>query len=76
MFGQMTMPDGQFENVVIVGSEAASLLGNAWVMADGDPVRSATRTASSSTSTTPTGSGHGKVGDAREINGHRARSSA
>src|SRR3954471_22638050 len=37
MFGQMTMPDGKFENVVIVGSESASLMGNAWVMAEGDP---------------------------------------
>jgi hypothetical protein len=37
MFGQTTMPDGRFENVVVVGSDSASLLGNAWVMADGDP---------------------------------------
>ena len=37
MFGQTTMPDGRFENVVVVGCESASLLGNAWVMADGDP---------------------------------------
>ena len=36
IFGQLTMPDGKFENVVIVGSEAASLMGNAWVMAEGD----------------------------------------
>ena len=35
MFGQMTMSDGRFENVVVVGSEAGTLLGNAWVMADG-----------------------------------------
>jgi putative ABC transport system permease protein len=37
MFGQVTMVDGRFENVVMVGSAPASLLGNAWVMADGDP---------------------------------------
>jgi putative ABC transport system permease protein len=36
MFGQATMPDGRFENVVVVGSESASLMGNAWVMANGD----------------------------------------
>jgi putative ABC transport system permease protein len=36
MFGQVTLPDGRFENVVIVGSEPASLMGNAWIMADGD----------------------------------------
>jgi putative ABC transport system permease protein len=36
MFSQATMPDGSFENVVVVGSEPGSLLGNAWLMADGD----------------------------------------
>jgi putative ABC transport system permease protein len=73
MFGQMTMADGKFENVVVVGSETATLLGNAWVMADGDPraVRS------------PDGIlvdvldsdrlGGCSVGDVREINGHRAK---
>ncbi len=73
MFGQMTMSDGKFENVVVIGSAAATLLGNAWVMADGDPyaVRS------------PDGIlvdvldaerlGKCKVGDSREINGHRAK---
>ena len=39
MFGQATMPDGRFENVVVVGSEPGSLLGNAWVMDRGDPLR-------------------------------------
>ena len=29
MFGQTTMPDGRSENVVVVGSEPGSLLGNA-----------------------------------------------
>jgi putative ABC transport system permease protein len=73
MFGQMTMADGRFENVVVVGSETATLLGNAWVMADGDPravrapdgilvdVLDAPRL------------GGCRVGDVREINGHRAR---
>lgn len=37
MFSQIAMPDGKFENVAVVGSDPASLLGNAWVMADGDP---------------------------------------
>jgi putative ABC transport system permease protein len=37
MFSQATMADGRFENVVVVGSPAGSLLGNAWSMADGDP---------------------------------------
>jgi putative ABC transport system permease protein len=73
MFGQATMPDGKFENVVVVGSEPASLLGNAWVMAEGDPraVRD------------PDGIlvdvydakklGDCRIGDYREINGRRAR---
>ncbi len=37
MFGQATMPDGRFENVIVVGSDPASLLGNAWAMDEGDP---------------------------------------
>lgn len=37
MFSQLNMPDGRFENVIVVGSDAGSLLGNAWAMADGDP---------------------------------------
>jgi putative ABC transport system permease protein len=73
MFGQATMPDGRFENVVVVGSEVSSLMGNAWVMADGDAraVRN------------PDGVlvdvcdaqrlGNPQIGDVREINGHRAQ---
>jgi putative ABC transport system permease protein len=73
MFAQATMPDGRFENVVVVGSEPASLLGNAWVMDHGDPhaIRQ------------PDGVlvdvcdlsrlGNPRVGDIREINGQRAR---
>lgn len=73
MFGQATMPDGRFENVVVVGSQPASLMGNAWVMDDGDP-RAVRR---------PDGVlvdvcdldrlGNPRVGDIREINGQRAR---
>jgi putative ABC transport system permease protein len=37
MFGQASMPDGKFENVIVVGSDPASLLGNAWTMHQGDP---------------------------------------
>jgi putative ABC transport system permease protein len=72
MFGQTKMTDGRFENVVVVGCEPASLLGNAWVMAEGDP-RAIRR---------PDGIlvdvydaprlGDCRVGDVREINGHRA----
>src|SRR5579885_2897590 len=73
MYGQIKMPDGQFENVVVVGSEPGSLIGNAWAMADGNPqaVRhpdgilidrcDAARLADC------------RIGDVREINGHRAK---
>src|SRR5947209_7056431 len=73
MFGQTTMPDGRFENVVVVGCEPASLLGNAWVMANGDSravrhpdgilvdVYDADRL------------GKCQIGDVREINGRRAK---
>jgi putative ABC transport system permease protein len=72
-FGQFSMPDGRFENVVVVGSESASLLGNAWAMADGDPravrhpdgvlvdVCDAHRL------------GNPQIGDVREISGQRAK---
>jgi putative ABC transport system permease protein len=73
MFSQAVMPDGRFENVIVVGSDAGSLLGNAWVTADGDPysVRQ------------PDGVlvdvcdlaklGQCRIGDTREINGRRAK---
>lgn len=73
MFGQATMPDGRFENVVVVGCEPASLMGNAWSMEDG-----AARAIRH-----PDGVlvdvcdlprlGNVRVGDVREINGHRAK---
>ncbi len=72
-FGQATMPDGRYENVMVVGSDPASLMGNAWVMDNGDPraVRQ------------PDGVlvdvcdldrlGNPRIGDVREINGQRVR---
>lgn len=73
MFGQATMPDGRFENVVVVGCPRATLAGNAWAMAEGD----------ASSIRHPDGIlvdesdaeklGYPSVGDYREINGHRAR---
>jgi putative ABC transport system permease protein len=73
MFGQMTMSDGKFENVVVVGSEAATLMGNAWVMADGDPraVRSPDGILVDALDADRLGGC--RVGDVREINGHRAK---
>ena len=73
MFGQMTMPDGKFENVVVVGSESASLMGNAWVMAEGDP--RAVRNPDGILVDVYDSSrlGRCRIGDIREINGSRAQ---
>lgn len=73
MFGQMTMSDGKFENVVVIGSEAATLLGNAWVMADGDPYAVRAPDGILVDVLDSTRLGGCKVGDSREINGHRAK---
>ncbi|HZU34497.1 MAG TPA: ABC transporter permease [Gemmataceae bacterium] len=73
MFGQATMPDGHFENVVVVGSDAATLLGNAWVMDHGDPkaVRQPDGVLVDACDVAKLG--NCKIGDVREINGHRAK---
>ena len=73
MFSQATLPDGRFENVIVVGCDACSLLGNAWDMADGDAT--AVRH--------PDGIlvdvcdrpklANCQIGDYREINGRRAK---
>jgi putative ABC transport system permease protein len=73
MFSQATMPDGRFENVIVVGSNSRSLLGNAWTMERGDA--SAIRD--------PEGIlidvcdlprlGDCRVGDQLEVNGRRAK---
>jgi putative ABC transport system permease protein len=73
MTAQAAMPDGTTERVVVVGCDAASLLGNAWVMADG--AAAAVRR--------PDGVlvdvcdaarlGDCRVGDVREISGRRAK---
>jgi putative ABC transport system permease protein len=72
-FGHAITPQGRFENVIVIGSDPASLLGNAWVMAEGDA--QAVRQ--------PDGVlvdfcdvhklGNCRVGDLREISGRRAR---
>lgn len=71
--GWLIRPDGAAERVIVVGSDAASLLGNAWVMAEGNAeairqpdgilvdVCDAARL------------GDCRPGAIREINGHRAR---
>jgi putative ABC transport system permease protein len=73
MFGQATMPDGSFENVIVVGSDAASLLGNAWAMADGDPAAIREPDGVLVDLCEAGKLGNCRIGDTREINGHRAR---
>jgi putative ABC transport system permease protein len=72
-FSQVTMADGRFENVILVGCNEASLLGNAWDMAQGD-ARAIRH---------PDGIlvdvcdahklGDCRIGDVREIGGRRAK---
>jgi putative ABC transport system permease protein len=73
MYSQMTMADGRFENVAVVGCEPTSLLGNAWVMADGDPrgIRDADGILVDVCDMERLG--NCQIGDTREINGRRAR---
>jgi putative ABC transport system permease protein len=74
MFGQVELSDGRFEKVCVVGSEPASLLGNAWIMEGRDDPRSIRD---------PNGVladvydsdrlGNCKIGSVFEINSHRAK---
>jgi putative ABC transport system permease protein len=67
------MPDGNTERVVVVGCDAASLLGNAWVMADGDAAAVRRPDAVLVDVCDADRLGHCRVGDVREISGRRAR---
>ena len=73
MFGQAKMPDGKFENVVVVGCEPASLMGNAWQMADGDRRAVLQPDGVLVDSCDAAKLGDCRVGDVREINGQRAK---
>jgi putative ABC transport system permease protein len=69
----IAMPDGTTERVVVVGSDAASLLGNAWVMAEGDPAAIRQPDGILVDVCDTSRLGDCRVGDVREINGRRAR---
>jgi len=73
MFGQATMPNGEFENVIVVGSESASLLGNAWAMAQGDPRAIRHPDGILVDACDAAKLGDCRIGDTREINGHKAK---
>jgi putative ABC transport system permease protein len=73
MFGQATLPDGRFENVVLVGSEPASLMGNAWIMADGDSRAIRDPNGILADVYDRTRLGNCQIGDVFEINNRRAK---
>jgi putative ABC transport system permease protein len=73
MTTQAVMPDGNTERVVVVGCDGASLLGNAWVMADGDAA-AVRRPDGVLVDACDAGRlGDCRVGDVREIAGRRAK---
>jgi putative ABC transport system permease protein len=73
MFGQVTLPDGRFENVVVVGSAPASLMGNAWIMADGDSRAIRDPDGILADIYDAARLGGCRIGDSFEINGRRAK---
>jgi putative ABC transport system permease protein len=72
-FGQMKLPDGRSENVLIVGCDPASLMGNAWAMADGDPQAVRHPDGILVDAEDSVKLGNCRIGDVREINGQRAK---
>jgi putative ABC transport system permease protein len=70
---QIAMPDGNTERVVVVGCDAGSLLGNAWVMADGDAAAIRRPDAVLVDVCDADRLGDCRVGDVREIAGRRAK---
>lgn len=69
----MTLPDGGFEQVLVVGSDPATLLGNAWRVVEGraDDVRQTDGVIIDLCDADKIG--HPQIGDLREIGGQRAR---
>lgn len=72
-YSQARMRDGHFENVIVVGSHPTTLLGNAWVMAEGDADAIRKPDAILVDSCDAEKLGHPAIGDVREINGCRAQ---
>src|SRR5579885_254960 len=68
-----TMPDGRTENVLVVGCDPASMLGNAWLMVEGDARGIRQQEGVLVDACNVKRLGDCRVGDVREIKGHRAR---
>jgi putative ABC transport system permease protein len=73
VWSSFALPDGRAENVVVVGCEPASLLGNPNVLALSDPTLIRQPEAVLVDRDDLHRLGHCQVGDLREINGKRAR---
>ncbi|MGE3807020.1 MAG: ABC transporter permease [Gemmataceae bacterium] len=74
MFAQAAMPDGSFENVIVVGCEPGSLLGGPWSLVAGERgsiVHHPDGIAIDACDAAKLG--NCRLGDVREINGQRAR---
>src|SRR5262245_42943896 len=72
-FSNMIMPDGQFHVVLVLGCEPNSLMGNAWEMAQGDPEMLRQPDGIFVDESDLPRLGNAKLGDVREVNGHRAK---
>lgn len=75
-YSTMTLRGGAFETVLVVGCDRASLLGNAWEMAEGSPQDLATTDGIIVDDCEAEKLGHPRVGDLVEIGGRRARVAA
>jgi putative ABC transport system permease protein len=73
MTAQAAMPDGQTERVIVVGCDAASLLGNAWVMTNGDATAIRQPDGVLIDACDAGKLGNCRLGNFREIGGKRAR---
>jgi putative ABC transport system permease protein len=72
-YSDCAMPSGRRERVLLVGCDAAGLLGNAWAMAEGDADDVRLPDGILVDVTDAAKLDHPRVGDVRELNGRRAR---
>ncbi len=72
-FSNMIMPDGSFQVVLVIGCEPSTLMGSAWAMAQGDPLAIRDPEGIFVDESDLPRLGNARLGDIREVNGHRAR---
>jgi len=71
--GTASLSNGHMEDVWVIGSDPATLLGTAWSFADGSPLDLKRPDAISFDEVDSSKLGHPHVGDWLEVNGHRAQ---